>query len=253
MLSIKFPHFEVTGAPYQQGAPGGLFVKKGGFQGFDDMPSGRREAVARPTAHGEFDLPVFRGPRVPSIEGVAIAHSAFELAGLRSFVTGCAADGQSVLISIEHQTQNLSMHARVIEATFTDRGSRGRRVEADFSLHMVCADPRKYGDRNTIAGASVEAFQRGNFPAAPVVEVVGPRSGPYTITGPGGRKVTVSQSLTAGQTHRIDFATGGVTRNGSRQLGALTHFTPWSVPPGTIVPMSISAGSMTVVVADTYM
>ncbi len=253
MLSVKFPAFEVLGAPRAQSDPAGLFVKAGGLKGFEGLPAGRRQAIERPMAHGEFDVPVFRGPRILTIEGVAVAQSGFDLAGLRALVTGCGAAGEQIKVSYELQGTSTYFTARVLETVFTDRGHHGRRLIADFTINMVCADPRKYGAGERFAGASVTVFQYGNFPATPVVEVAGPRSGPYTITGPGGRAVTVAQSLAAAQTHRIDFASGTVTRNGARQLGALTHFTPWTIPPGSQVPMSISAGSMTVTVTDTYM
>lgn len=253
MLSIKFPHFEVLGAPYHQGVPTGLYVKRGGLAGFDDMPAGRREAMGRDMEHGEYDLPVFRGPRVPSIEGIAVASSDFDLARLRSLVTGCGATGGGIDVFTSHQGQDLKMRARVLEASFVDRGMRGRRLLADFSLHMVCADPRRYGESHTYFGSSVQAFHYGNFPASPVVEVAGPRSAPYTINGPGSRQFQVTQALTAGQTHRINFRTGQVLRNGAVQSGAIGRADLWTVPPGGQTGMSISSGSMTVVVPDTYM
>ena len=253
MLAIKFPGFEVLGAPYAQGVPNGFYVKKGGLKGFDDMPAGRRDAISREMQHGEFDLPVFRGPRVPSLEGIAVAASGFELAKFGSLITGCDADGSGIEVFKTHLGQTLRMRARVVEAAFSDRGSAGNRLLGDFSLHMVCADPRKYGENRSYAGGSVSAFHYGNFPASPVVEVVGPRTGPYTISGPGGRQFTVTQSLAAGQTHRINFRTGQVFRNGAVQSGAIGRSDLWTIPPGAQVAMSISSGSMTVTVSDTYM
>lgn len=253
MLSILFPTFEVVGSNYRGGDPAGLYVTKDGLKGYEDMPSGRRDAVARPSAHGEFDLPVLRGPRVISVTGVAVASSAFELAGLRSLVTGCGADGGVVPVVFNHQEESLSVSARIVQVTFTDRGYRGDGVVADFSIHMVCPDPRKYGERRLFSGSSVQVHHYGNFPASPVVEVVGPRAAPYTVSGPSGRSVVVSQALTSGQTHRIDFASGGLFRNGVRQIGGLTHYRPWTIDPGKQTTMSISSGSMTVQVADTYM
>lgn len=253
MLSIRFPSFTVLGAPYDGGAPHGFYVKRGGLQGLDGTPTGAREAISRPAAHGEFDLPVFRGPRVITIDGIAVARSEWDLQHLRSLITGCGATGDRVSVSVTHQGHLLSFSARVVEASFVDRGDRSRRAVADFMLNLVCADPRKYGKRADYSGNSVTVSHDGNFPASPVVTVAGPRTGPYTISGPDGRQVTVTQSLTAGQTHRIDFRTGRITRNGVAQLNALGRADLWTIPPGTQVPMAISSGLMTVTVTDTYM
>src|SRR5690606_26136953 len=99
--------------------------------------------------------------------------------------------------------------------------SRVGEEDADFQIAFRAVDPRKYGEPGSFSGSSVQVFHRGNFPASPVVEVAGPITGPYIVSGPGGRSITVAQSLSAGQTHRIDVASGYLYRNNVRQIGQI--------------------------------
>ena len=250
-LTISLPGCTVTGHTPDDGPIVGFFVEADGWEGWDDGVSGRRDALPRPSAHGEFDLPVTRGPRTVTLKGQAVARNAFELGRLRSAWTGIGADGDRFPITVDHQDETLSATARTIDARFKDTGNRGRRCRAEVSLELLCADPRKYGTITEVSGNTVTVANRGNFPASPVVTVAGPRSG-YTITGPEGREYQVTQALAAGQTHRIDFRTGLLYRNGSPQLGAIGRAELWAIPPGRQISMAISSGSMTVSVADTF-
>lgn len=252
MLAIELDGLQILGAPYFGGARG-LFVKRDGLKGWDDLPSGRRDAVALPQAHGEFDLPVFRGPRLVTVEGYILASSAFDLGELRSQLLGVGADGQAVQVRVDHQEQTLSASGRVISASVVDTANRGQRVRASFAIDLVCADPRKYGAANIVEGKTVQASHLGNFPASPLIEVTGPITAPYTVTGPSGRSITVSQALAAGQTHRLNLATGEISRNDTRQFGALTVYQPWTVPARRMVSMTISTGVMKATTQDTYM
>lgn len=230
----------------------GFVVTDGGFSGWEGSPSGRRAGVVRPGAHGEYDLPVFKGSRLVTIKGQAIARSAFDLGQYRSQLIGLGADGDAVDVQVKQHGMTLRASARVLDCGFTDRG-RDEQPTGKFSLELVCADPRKYGEQRPFVGSSVQVHHYGNFPASPVVEVAGPRTAPYTVTGPGGRQFVVNQSLSAGQTHRIDFRSGRLYRNGSLQIGQTGRSDTWAVPAGQRVTMGISSGSMTVKLADTYM
>jgi len=217
---------------------------------FDESVGTKGERVSRPSAHGDFDLPVFRVPRMLNLSGAAYADSMWELEQMEQTFHGVLSDGSPG--DLVFRGPDGSRHCRVRlsgEPKFTRVGER----DADFQIAFRAPDPRKYGEERSFSGSSVQVHHYGNFPASPVVEVAGPRTGPYTVTGPGGRTVTVAQSLSAGQTHRIEFASGALFRNGSRQLGQVTHFRPWSIPAGQRVAMSISSGSMTVKVLDTFM
>lgn len=216
----------------------------------DDPVGTKGEIVSRPSAHGDFDLPVFRQPRMITIKGAAYASSRWSIEQLQDMFYGILADGGHGDLTFMTVDGSRRCSVRLSgEPKFTVVGDE----DADFQIGFRAADPRKYGEPREFSGSSVDVFHYGNFPASPVVEVVGPRTAPYTITGPGGRTVVVAQSLSAGQTHRIDFSDGGLYRNGVRQLGHVTTYRPWVIPPKQQTAMSISAGSMIVRVTDTYM
>lgn len=226
-------------------------IELDGVEGLFGGPGVRAKTVARPNAHGNFALPIFRDARSIKINGLVFSDGLYAQQKDLLELGGVLADGEVGRLEISADAGEWWCMVGLADAPDVQVVVPGR--IARYQLVLRAVDPRLYGVQQSFAGSSVTAHHYGNFPASPVVEVVGPRSAPYTITGPGGRKVTVSQSLTASQTHRIDFASGGVFRNGSRQMGVLTHFQPWTVPPGRRVSMSISSGSMTVLVDDTYM
>lgn len=231
----------------------GLFVAQDGFEGWDDGGGdSRRESVPRPAAHGEFDLPVFQGSRVFSIDGHALAWSERELGQLRSVVTGIGATGDRFRVTVDHQGQTLwAMARRGTKPTFKDAGIRHGMHRARFLMQFVAADPRKYAEVREFP-AGVPAVHLGNFPATPRL-MIGAGSGGYTITGPAGRQIVVD-AAPAGP-HYIDFANGGLfTENGMRQAGAISVYQPWTVPVGAPgVTVSIS-GSRSLVqrVTDTF-
>ncbi|MHA3682780.1 hypothetical protein ACXR2W_00765 [Leucobacter sp. HY1908] len=253
-LRISFPGVQVLSRPLDGGELHGFFVAKGGWEGWDDGVVGVRDSVSRPGQHGVYDLPVLREARVVTLRGHAFARSEFDLGGFRDALMGVGADGGSVPMSVAHLGQTLRADVRVLSASFEDAGLNDGRSRAEFTLHLECADPRKYGERRTFSGGTVDVHHMGNFPASPVVTITGPRAAPYTITGPGNRVVQVNQALTSGQTHRIDFRTGRVFRNNALQVGVLGQAGFWAIPPGKTSVMELSqGGSMTVALDDTYM
>lgn len=255
MLRITVAGVEFWGGNWRSGAPHGLFVGDGGLKGWEGSPSGRREAVGRPFAHGEFDLPVFRSPRVVTVSGVAAAPSEYELRQLANDVTGLGADGELVPVAVDLEGQVLTASARVVEASFTDSGRRFGDVHGVFSVNLVCPDPRKYGETSVFSGSgSVSVWQRGNFPAAPSVRVSGSAASGYTVSGPGGGKIVVSRALTSGSPHTLDLATGALMVGGSRVLGGVASYKGFTIPARKKTTVSVTnSSSLQVTVKDTYM
>ncbi|MBT2473314.1 hypothetical protein J7E68_01660 [Microbacterium sp. ISL-103] len=256
MLRIRFDGAaeEILGSPESAlGDLTGLFVAPDGFEGWDDGGGdARRESIDRPSNHGEFDLPVYHGARVFSIDGWALATTDEELAHLRSIVTGIGATGDRVKVTVEHQGQTLWAYARrALRTTFRDSGIRHGLRRARFVMQFSAADPRKYGEVRDVP-AGTPAAHRGNFPAMPLL-MVGAGSGGYTVTGPNGRVVVVVTAPAAA--HYIDFATGGLyTAAGVRQVGAITTYQPWSIPAGLPGVTASINGSRTLTqrVTDTF-
>lgn len=251
MIQIRFPGLTMHGGMIHP--LHGFIVKDAGLSGVEDLPDGDSTVLARMHAHGIFDLPVFRRARLVSISGWAFAPSAFELARMRDQLVGLGADGGLVEFAFEDDGGTRMLSGRVNSCKMPQHGRDHTVRWAPFSLSIECRDPRMYGEARSFSGSSVSVFQYGNFPAAAVVEVPGPVAAPYTISGPDGRKFTVTQSLASAQKHSIDFRTGRVSRGGAVQLGVVSRGEVWAIPPGKQVPMSITSGSMTVKVTDTYM
>lgn len=229
----------------------GFYIGSDQFDGWLDGTDVRGDMVDLPLAHGSFDLPRYRTSRTVTMGGLCYASSRRELLWMRSQFTGLLADGSSGRFTVDMEGWTTFADLR-LAAQPTFRRVPGGVPFAQYSLALWSPDPRIFGDTQTVTGTSVTAFHYGNFPADPVVTVAGPRVGGYTITGPGGALFTVTQDPGAGHAHTIDFATGLVSLDGVVQSGVITNADTWTVGPGQQVAMSISSGSMTVAVKDTY-
>lgn len=252
-LRIVADGMEILGRPRDSAPVEGAYVGPGGFTGWEDGGGEvRREAVPRPAALGEFDLPVYEGAMVFSVDGHALASSPQRLAVLRDRITGVGSGGRRFQVAVELQGRTLWTTARRgARPSFKDAGIRGGLIRASFLLQFVAPIPRKYGETREVPAGQV-AINRGNEDAVPRL-LVGAGTGGYTVTGPGGRTIVVATAPSAA--HYVDFSTGGLfTSAGVRQVGAITIYQPWSIPPGmTGVTATISsARSMSQVFADTF-
>lgn len=232
------------GAPFE-----GFALRE--LDGWNDGAPVRVESAERPGQHGDFDLPVTRGPRLVTMSGWCRAYSPEKLRHFSNQLTGLLADGQTGRLVVDEWGEAQWADVRLFgDPRFRRRGGSGY---ADWSLKLRAPDPQKFGDvREFPAGQPAVHF--GNFPSAPVLEVTGPTpAGGYTVTGPAGKTFVVTQGLAAGQKHRIDMATGRVYRDGALQLGVVSNGGTWVIPPGLPgVTHTVSAGSLKVLVTDTF-
>lgn len=211
----------------------------------------RREEVVRPAAHGSFDLPGYLAPRVIAISGHMSAPNPERLEHLTARLTGLLAFGESERLVVDGPMGERWCDVRLGSATQVTQLDH---TTARFLLTLWAPNPRMYG-RVRDFPAGVPAFHYGNFPANPELIVTGPKSGGYTITGPGGRQYIVSQDLAAGQTHTIDMLTGWLYLDGSLQSGAVVQARTWGIPSGSsgaVHTITGSTGSLTVRVTDTF-
>lgn len=233
----------------------GLYIKPGGFSGWDDTADVRREAVERPGEDGEFDLPVYSGARVVKVDGIALAGASDELGSWKHTAMGIGAGGVRFRVDVQHHGETLWAWARRGgRGEFNDSGVReSRLLSAGFLLQWVFPDPRKYGEeRVTPSGTLVRLGHYGNAPVSPILEVTGPFPNGYSI-GAAGRLLTVSAPLPAGVVDRIDVGRSRLFRNGSRLLGAISVPGRWAIPGGVEVAHSIAgAGGSGSLVARTY-
>lgn len=207
----------------------------------------RREDTPRPSAHGSFDAPGFLAPRVIPVSGHMSSRSAAGLENLQGRLSGLLAGGGLSRLTIDGPLGPRWCDVRLASATQITQLDA---TTARFLVTFWSADPRMYGDVNEFP-AGTPAINRGNFEATPRL-LIGAGTGGYTVTGPGGREVTVGTAPDGA--HEIDFVTGGLFLNRVRQLGAITVYQPWNIPAGLPgVTASISgARSLVQRVTDTY-
>lgn len=207
----------------------------------------RRDQVERPAAHGTFALPGYLTGRSVRWSGLVLTDTAVAQEHALRQLSGLLADGgMSRMVIQNDQTFFLDVQRASPEPP---RILNPGRV-ASYSFECWAPDPRMYGETRSFLGDQV-AYHYGNFPATPVHEVTGTSAG-YTITGPDGKKFTVSSGPGSG-TDRIDMANGRVYRNGVLQLGIVTRADLWSIPPGMPgVVQTVSAGVLTTKVLDTF-
>lgn len=233
-LEIRVAGREILGAPRDRSRVNGFIVKEGGFQGWQGLPAGRREALARAVEHGEHDVPVFLPSRVVTIDMWVLGDSPEALEHLGDSISGVGAPGERMRTTVSKRGDAKWADGRRLSCEFDDSGVRaGGPFHGEAQLQLVFADPRKYGETNVLpstgTATSIPVFHRGNFPAYPIVEIPSAPTG-YTISSPGGT-YTVS-GATSGGTHTVDLRRGRVYRNGVEMPG-VGHGDLWAVPSGT--------------------
>jgi len=233
----------------------GFYIEPDGFKGWDGGVDIRDEDEEIPQRPGSFDLPVFPKRRLPVIQGFCRAESPERIGWYGRQLTGLAADGGRVRITVEKGGVRRWADARLVGSSDFDQ-IRNTRF-ARYQLQLRCANPRKFGETRRFA-SGVPAFHRGNFRASPVITVTPTGSGMpngYSINGPSGRKYTVSAGLATGHVHVIDMATGLIAVDGVVTAGIVTQPDTWSILPAqqvamTLVPVS-GSGVLSAAVVDT--
>lgn len=219
--------------------------------GWLDGVETKQERIDRPSDDGEFDVPGYLAGRMVSITGLILADTD---AGYEQAIAALAAIPATELSELTVVTALGSTSAMVRRSGKPDIAPVVYGQSARFRVQFWAADPRRYGASHTFGpGSSVTGIGHdGNFKATPVLTVSGSSGGGYTVTGPGGKTITVTQALVSGHPHTIDLSTGGLYVDGARVAGGMSVFRPWSVPVGSTVSASVSAGSLSVTVLDTF-
>lgn len=224
------------------------------FKGWNDgAPARAVSDDAIPMGDGDFDVPVFKGSRVVTIEGFCIADSVQELGILQGKLTGLGSTGNRMRLTVAEFGREQWANCRpdgTPEFDATDGLPR-----ATFAVDVKCRDPRKFGDTRTFASGAL-AFHYGNYPATPQLLVTGSMPTGYTINGPAGKKYIVTAAVTSTASHLIDMNTGLLYVNGVVVYGAVSQGDTWSIPPGqqvaqTLVPAS-GTGTLAAQVMDTH-
>lgn len=226
-------------------------IELDGLKGLFGGVGVRGESVERAFAHGDYSLPVFREARVLRLRGNVFSGGMFAQQQDLSALGGVLSAGGRETLTVQAEVGARWCVVQLAGEPDIEVLVPGR--VARYQLMVRARDPRLFGEARTSVGSSVLVHNRGTFPASPSVIVEGPQSAPYVVAGPSGETFQVTQGLSSGQTHRIDFRAGRVYRNGVFQIGAVGRAELWTVPPGGSARMSISSGQMSVMVHDTYM
>lgn len=222
--------------------PTGVFLKPKGWQGWEGLPAGRREALARALTHGEHDVPVKLPARVMTADCWLLEKTLPMHRELSQRFTGWGASGDRFLLSVDHQGEKLTAIVRRILAEADDTGRRNAHLfVSEGQIQFLAADPRKYGDTLTLpetggTATTIAVYHRGNFLAFPVVEIPAAPAG-YTITTSAG--VFTVAGATPGGTHRVDLRTGRVTRNGV-WMPDVGRGPLWAAPDGDPTEITLS-------------
>jgi len=223
-------------------------IEPDGLTGILDGVSVRDDHTPRPTADGTFDSPAYLGGRAGSITGLVETWSDGEYVHAIQRLTSIPALALSRLTALG-AGRAMWTDARRVGEVSVKHLVYGR--VARYMVQWFAPDPRMYGDLNTFGpGSSLSVFHRGNTAAVPVVEIVGAVTAPYTVASQG-HSFTVTQSLTDGQTHRIDMSTGWVYRDGVLQAGVVSSADVFTIPPGSAVTVTGPA-SMKILVTETF-
>lgn len=233
-----------------------LVIGPGGWQGWDSLPTIRRENTPRSAGHGSHALPAYWGDRLVTVEGHAIADTPGDLAALGRKFNSVNLDYTRVEVFTDDHRVEWAF-AGVQSATFIPNDDLGFATEAEFQMQLWMPDPWKYSDARrvelTAANPSQLVVNRGTANAWPVLRFEGPVTAPFGFTI-AGRKVNVSKSLTAGQWIEVDTRTGAATTNsveGGRLFSEVTGLMPF-IPPGSRTFTWSLTGKCVVTWSDTY-
>lgn len=235
----------------------GFLIGPRGFRGWEGAPATRREAADRPGGHGQFRSRPFKGGRLLTLAGTALASSEAELIHLGDVLSGIGQQDVRITVTTEAGTRwaDGSVEGPIIFERV------GGASEADFEVSFLLPDPFKYGETRTSVsspGVWVPSWHRGNAPAHPKFTVTATTalSSGYALVGKDNKIFWVATALAAGKTATIDFRTGIVRHDGVR----VTFVTPgtWAVNGGEevgwqLVPNNgVGTGTATCYVTDTF-
>lgn len=251
-VEINVDGREIISTPRSRTSPAGLVLKPDGLQGWQGLPAGRREALARAVEHGEHDVPVFLPSRVVTIDAWVLAEDEFDLGERSEAVLGIGSSGDRIRTTVSMYGTSRWADGRRLLCEFDDSGIRNDgMLYGSFQLQLVFADPRRYGESNTFPregiATSISAGHYGNFPAFPVIEIPSAPAA-YTITS-AGRVFTVT-GATAGGTHTVDLRRGRVYRNGV-EMPSVGRGDLWTAPPGVATAFVLSVAGR-VKLTNTY-
>lgn len=224
----------------------GFFIEE--WDGWHSPPAARHETDERVNAHGAHDSVGWRESRIVTLKGTCETTDAHRMIQYQREFTALLAGGQMGRLTVDDPLGTQWADVR-LKKPYWSEVIWGQIT--NWELQLWAPDSRKFGESRTFTGAA-PVFNRGNFPARPVFTVEGNQPGGYTITNGSGKKIVVTGALTPGAPHTIDTATGIVRVGGAVAYGMLQQFDAWTVAGAQKVTHTITGGTLTTTLTDTY-
>ncbi|MFN2494683.1 MAG: phage tail protein [Pseudonocardiaceae bacterium] len=227
-------------------------------KGWSSSPPLRLELANRPQRDGTFDAPSFRGARVITIEGTAIAPDPDTRERAKDRLAAVLADGSS-LTELTVQERALARRA-LVRLSAETKIADATPYTFDWSLQLTAPDPIRYGvaqhtalcglpqpgvgiefpivrwplDFGTPSGGSMALGNAGTVTTWPIWTITGPCNQPVIRHASSGRSLGFGLSLHDGDVLVVDVAARTVQQGGASRRAALLPGSTWfGLPPGT--------------------
>jgi hypothetical protein len=228
-------------------------------QGWAATPPVRLTLADRPERNGAFDAPSYRGPRVITLEGTAIAPDRAAKEAAKDRLAAVLADGGTTLplvVTEPHRTRRALVRLTA-ETKIADRKAGA----FEFSLTMTAPDPLRYSYGLNTAGCPLPSSSggvvfplsfpldfgagssggrlvlenKGTTPTWPVWRIGGPCADPVIANTATGEELAFAITLQGGEVLVIDTDARSVSLQGtaSRRSTLLPGSDWFALRPGT--------------------
>ncbi|TFC59404.1 MULTISPECIES: hypothetical protein [unclassified Cryobacterium] len=214
------------------------------------------ESIKIPGSDGYYDLEGTLSSRSPVIRGYALAPTLGDLGQMRDALKSVMGKPLQNLTVKQFGDTRFAPAKVDTKPRFTPQGEF---PEATFSLLLHCPKPQQFGGLNgdTVAtGATLTANNYGNRKGTATLTVDGNMPNGYTIAGPDGKLITVTQPVVPGSPHNLDLGGRFLRIGGVIVMGGISRFDQWAIPGGwkadmTCIPVS-GSGTFGYSGRDTY-
>lgn len=232
--------------------------------GWSDTAPVRMSVGDREDAHGGVSGPVWRGARLISLKGVALAGSRLAMLYAKERLRVCADGGAATFpltVAEAHMTR-LCWVKQFAETRIRDKGA----VAFDWELSLRSDDPFRYATDvisvpialpatpaggwvflpggvgmdwpltlgAEIAGGVGQVLHPGNAAVYPTLTIVGPLTNPTVENRATGQRISLNVAVGAGDQVLIDMGARSLTINGSTRFDVLSSTSSWwQIQPGT--------------------
>lgn len=249
--------------------------------GWTDGVSTRRDITQRPLAWGDFAEKAYKGSRVITVTGSAIANTPQELHAMRDIFMGNLSHGEFEEMSVTNLSGTRYAWVSVEGPTAWLQKSD---TVAVWKLELYADDPRIYGVRkrvtiseSSVTGgldypvdymvdyglstvgqlANISIANNGNTDAYPVFTIKGDFYSGFSIANGQGKSVVFTGITTLAAPVEIDMLAGTAVQNGIDKSSFFTRREFFSIPPLKAIqpsfsPLATGSGWCDIMYRDTW-